>query len=102
MKMSKFAVCFDLDTKQMDDDGLTKGQITTVYAQAKEVFVKCGLRKHEQHSMYSTEDTDDAFNCILKVPTMLKSHARSFCRYLSRFDVVQIQDSTDMVEFLKN
>jgi virulence-associated protein VapD len=102
MNMPQFAICFDLDTKRMCDDAISDSKRTGIYAQAKDVFQSCGLKKHQQYSMYATEDHEDAFNVILKLPAVLKSQARDFCQYLSRFDVVRIEDSADIVDFLKN
>ena len=101
MKMPIYAVCFDLDTKQMKEDGLTKSDCTQVYTKTKELLQKCGLKKHQQYSMYATEDTEDAFNLILKLPAKLKTHAQNFCKYLNRFDVVRIEDSANIVDLFK-
>jgi virulence-associated protein VapD len=101
MKMPVYAVCFDLNTKLMKDDGLTKSEQTLIYSKAKDLFGACGLKKHQQYSMYATEDTEEAFNLILKLPAKLKSQAQDFCKYLSRFDVVKIEDSANIVDLFQ-
>ncbi len=99
--MPIYGVCFDLNTKRMDKDGLTKSQQTSVYAKAKKLFKACGLSNHQQYSMYTTEDSEDAFNLILKLPAKFVSQAQDFCKYLSRFDVVRIEDSANIIDLFQ-
>lgn len=102
MKMNIYAVCYDLDTKRMQEDGITESERTQIYTGVKKLLQECGLKKHQQYSMFATEDCEDAFHVILKLPAVLKAKAQNFCRYLSRFDIVRIEDSTDIVDFLRN
>lgn len=101
MKMPIYGVCFDLNTRKMEDDGLTKSQRTLIYTNAKNLFKACGLSKHQQYSMYATEDSEDAFNLILKLPAKFVSQAQDFCKYLSRFDVVRIEDSANIIDLFQ-
>jgi len=101
MKMPIYGVCFDLNTKQMKEDGLTNSECTSIYAKAKDLFKACGLKKHQQYSMYATDDCEEAFNLILKLPAKFVSQAQSFCKYLSRFDVVKIEDSANIIDLFQ-
>lgn len=100
MKMYTRAVTYDLNTKAMKDAGLTKSEVTSVYNEGKRVFVKNGMSDHQQFSMYATEDKPDALKTVIKVVNDLKIEAPTFCRYLSRFAVVHIDDSVDLTDIL--
>lgn len=102
MKMFTRAITYDLNTKAMKDDGLTKSEITAVYNEGKRVFVKNGMSDHQQFSMYATEDKPDALKTVIKVVNDMKIDAPNFCRYLSRFAIVHIDDSVDLTDILGN
>ena len=91
--MPQYAVCFDLDTKAMERDGLTDSEKTAIYQkEIPKAFKQCGLKRHVQYSMYATEDTKTALGRIVKMPGILKTRAPLFVKYMKRFVVVIIQD----------
>lgn len=96
------AITYDLNTKAMKEAGLTRSEVTSVYNEGKRVFVKNGMSDHQQFSMYATEDKPDALKTVIKVVNDLKIEAPTFCRYLSRFAVVHIDDSVDLTDILWN
>ena len=101
MKMNTRAIIYDLNTKAMKTNALTNSEVTAIYNQGKKVFEKNGMSDHRQYSMYATEDTDDALKTVIKVVGELKIQAPDFCRYLSRFAIVHIDDSVDVTDLLK-
>jgi len=100
MRMNTRAITYDLNTKAMKADKLTKSQITGIYTQGKKVFEANGMNDHKQFSMYATKDTEDALKTVIKVVGELKLQAPDFCRYLSRFAIVHIDDSVDVTDLL--
>lgn len=102
MKMPIYALPYDLDTVAMTDDGLTASQKTAVYNQGKKVFQENGLKKHAQYSMFATENNGDALIVIFKAMDALKEQAPDFVRYLSRMDLVRIEESVDVVDYLRD
>ena len=101
MKMHTRAITYDLNTKAMKANGLTRSEITGIYNQGKKVFEANGMSNHCQYSMYATKDTDDALKTVIKVVGELKTNAQDFCRYLSRFAIVHIDDSVDVTDLLR-
>lgn len=101
MHMHTRAIIYDLNTKAMNADGLTKSEITSIYHQGKKVFEANGMSDHLQYSMYATKNTEDSLKTIIKVISELPSQAPDFCRYLSRFNVVHIDDSIDLTDLLQ-
>ena len=101
MKMNTRAITYDLNTKAMKADALTGSEVTAIYNQGKKVFEANGMNDHVQYSMYATKDTDDALKTIIKVVGELKTQAPDFCRYLSRFAIVHIDDSVDVTDLLR-
>ncbi len=102
MHMNTRAITYDLNTKAMKANDLTQSQITAIYNQGKKVFEANGMSDHIQFSMYATKDTDDALKTIIKVVGALPAQAPDFCRYLSRFNVVHIDDSVDLTDLLQH
>ena len=103
MKMAQHAICYDLDIKAMNDDGLSDSEISSIYqSELVKALTKCGLVKHLQYSMYATEDTDDALAKIVKLPSQLKKLAPRFCKYVKRFLVVRIEDWGDITNLFKD
>lgn len=100
MKMFTRAIIYDLNTKAMKADNLTKSEITAIYNQGKKVFEANKMSNHLQYSMYATENTEDALKTIIKVVGELPTQAQDFCRYLSRFNIVHIDDSVDVTDLL--
>jgi len=100
--MPQYAICFDLDTKAMDRDGLTESQKSSVYQQeGQKALEAAGLKRHLQYSMYATEDNEHAFETIMRMPTKLKELAPKFCRYVKRFLVVRVEDWGNITDLLQ-
>jgi hypothetical protein len=51
--------------------------------------------------MYATDDTEHAFEIIMRLPGILKRMAPKFCRYVKRFLVVRIEDTGNVTDLLK-
>jgi virulence-associated protein VapD len=100
MSKTVYAIAFDLDTKAMKEDALTESQVTAIYNQAKRFFGDHELTIHTQCSMYATEPREDALKVIFKVIAALKELKPEFTNYLSRCDVVHIDDSINIMDML--
>src|SRR6266853_52557 len=100
MRMNTRAIIYDLNTKAMQADALTRSAITAIYNQGKRVFEANGMIDHMQYSMFATKDDDNALKTIIKVVGELPTQAPDFCRYLSRFNIVHIDDSVDVTDLL--
>lgn len=101
MHMHTRAIIYDLDTKAMKANDLTRSEITGIYNQGKKVFEANGMSDHRQYSMYATEDNENALKTVIKVIGELQAQAPDFCRYLNRFSVVHIDDSVDLTDLLQ-
>ena len=103
MKMAQYGICYDLDTKAMDADGLSDSDKSAIYqVELVKALNKCGLTKHLQYSMYATEDSDDALAQIVKLPSQLMNLAPRFCKYVKRFLVVRIEDWGNITDVFKD
>ena len=100
MNKTIYAIAFDLDTTAMEKNGLSRSQRTAIYNQAKYFLAEHGLTEHVQYSMYATEPREDALKVILKVITEIKDTRPEFTNYLSRCDVVHIDNSFNIMDIL--
>lgn len=99
--MARYAICYDLDTKLMEQDGLTDSNKTQVYEQGKRVLSNNGFTHHMQRSMYGTADADDSFERVVGLPMALRENAPDFCHYLNRFEVVRILESANILNVIR-
>lgn len=95
--MAQYAIAFDLDTKQMTHDGLTKSEKTSIYQkEIVEALASCGFTAHPQGSLYHTESDQDPIGAIMTLQSTLKTKAPSFCKYVTRVHVFRMEEWSDV------
>ncbi len=101
--MARYAFAFDMDTKTMTNDGLTKSQRTAIYqTEIKNALERAGFSEHPQGSLYLTKDEQNPITCILKLQTTLQNHAPNFGKYVQRVHVFRMEDWSDVTSILSN
>lgn len=103
--MKQWAVAFDLDTKQMTKNGLTKSQKTQIYQkEIPNAFIECGFDCHPQGSVYHTSieahDKDSATLSLMKLKPTLIEKAPNLCKYVKCIHVFEMADWADVTEFI--
>lgn len=99
--MARYAIAFDMDTKSMENDGVTASQRTGIYQ--KEIIsalAECGFTAHAQGSLYHTEADTDGIASIMKLQDTLKTKAPNFCRYAKRIHVFRMEEWSDVTELI--
>lgn len=99
--MAKYAIGFDLDNSAMKTAGLSKSQIVAVYQkELPKALSACGFTMHLQGSLYATGDTEDPLTSVIKLQGELKTHAPTFCKYVSRVHVFRMEDWSDVTPLI--
>lgn len=101
LSMAQYAITFDLDTKQMDNDGLTKSQKTSIYqTEIPKALNAAGFTAHPQGSVYHTVADQDQIKSLLILQSNLKHHAPGFCKYVRSVHVFRMEEWSDITELV--
>lgn len=99
--MAQYAIAFDLDTRQMNADGLTPADKTRIYQ--KEIptaLNSCGFTAHPQGSLYHTETEQNPINAVMQLQSSLQNLAPSFCQYVRRVHVFRMEEWSDVTHMI--
>ena len=96
-QVAQYAIAFDLNTRQMRDDGLSQADITKVYqVEIPTALATCGFTAHPQGSLYHTEADQDPIRALIQLKTTLSTEAPQFCKYVKRVHVFRMEDWSDV------
>jgi virulence-associated protein VapD len=99
--MAQYAIAFDLDTRAMQDAGLTRSNITDVYQQEiPQALGACGFTAHPQGSLYHTEEPQDPISAIMLLQQTLQQQAPRFCQYVRRVHVFRMEEWSDVTSLI--
>jgi virulence-associated protein VapD len=101
--MAQFALAFDLDTKKMKKDGLTKSQRTIIYQkEIPKALAECGFTKHTQGSLYMTDPNTEhsSIGALLTLQAKLNAASSNFRKYAHRVHIFIVQDWSDVTGVL--
>ena len=99
--MSQYAIAFDLDTKAMNDDGLTDSDRVMIYQQEiPNALAECGFTVHAQGSLYHTDSSSDPISNLMMLRGILKTQAKHFCKYLKVAHVFRLEEWSDVTDIL--
>jgi virulence-associated protein VapD len=94
-EMSNYVVAFDIDTRQMRDDGL-EGAITRVYSEVEKLLRSCGFTEKIQGSMYGSNN-DGGINSLIEFIAR-KSEVPLFCTYAKKVHFFRCNDQSDITD----
>ena len=101
--MAQYAIAFDLNTRQMRDDGFTDADVTRVYQrEIPDALRSCGFTAHPQGSLYHTEQEQDPIKAIMRLQSALQTQATSFCQYVRRVHVFRMEEWSDVTDLIAN
>ena len=101
--MAQYAIAFDLNTRQMRNDGFTDADVTRVYQQEiPGALTSCGFTAHPQGSLYHTEEDQDPIKAIMRLQNALQSNAANFCKYVRRVHVFRMEEWSDVTDLVAN
>ncbi len=99
--MAQYAIAFDLDTRQMNADGLTNADKTNVYqTEIPQALQGCGFTVHLQGSLYATQANQNPIAAIMQLQGVMRADAPRFCRYVRRVHVFRLEDWSDVTEII--
>lgn len=101
--MAQYAIAFDLSTKTMRADGMTKSEITSVYnTEIPQALASCGFTVHAQGSLYHTEADQNPITAIMQLQSTLTGKAPKFCKYVKRVHVFRMEEWSDVTALIAN
>ena len=103
LNMAQYAIAFDLDTKLMESDGISKSDRTNIYqSEIPNALSACGFTAHPQGSLYHTESEQNPINAIMKLQGSLTNNAPRFCQYVKRVHVFRMEEWSDVTDLIAN
>ena len=99
--MAQYAIAFDLDTKRMTSDGMTRSEISSVYqTEIPNALDACGFTVHPQGSLYHTEAALNPITAIMTLQSTLRGQAPKFCQYVRRVHVFRMEEWSDVTPLI--
>jgi len=99
--MAQYAIAFDLNQKEMTNQGLSKADITRVYQQeVRDALANCGFTEHPQGSLYTTKEEQNPITALMQLQTVLKTQAPNFCKFVKRVHVFRMEEWSDVTQLI--
>jgi virulence-associated protein VapD len=94
--MASKAIIFDISLKRMQEDGLSRSEITKVYNSISQEFRRAGFDERIQQSAYRTTDTEG----IKAMLTLInrKNEYPLFCKYKERVHWMTCDEYSDITD----
>lgn len=90
--MAQYAFAFDLDKAGMDEEGLSKSQITIVYKNLRNALKAAGFGDKTQESIYRTQAGKEGMLSLMNLESTLKTLAPDSCKWLKRVHVFRMEE----------
>jgi virulence-associated protein VapD len=99
--MAQYAIAFDLDTRRMTADGLTKSDVTNVYqAEIPDALRAAGFPAHIQGSVYRTDAEQSQLRILVDLQRILHTHAPRFCTYVKTIHIFRVEEISEITDLL--
>lgn len=104
--MPRYAISFDLDRTALENDGYTASQINNdVYKkEIQTALSSCGFTEHPEGSVYHTGslNEEDSLAPIVKLQSALKTHAPTFCKYVSSIHLFKMEGWSNITSMVQD
>ena len=99
--MSNYGFAFDLDSRRMDEDGMSRSEKTILYRKVGEALNACGFCGHPQQSFYHTR-ANDAVLSVMTILTSIKRKVPRFAKYVTSAHMFRLEDWSDVTAVFKD
>ena len=96
VRMSDYAIVFDISTKEMKENGHTSSEVTKAYSQINKLAKECGFTEHIQESVHRTNNGDEVNNLLRLIAR--KEEIPLFCNYKNRVHCFRCDEYSDITD----
>lgn len=97
--MASKAIIFDISLKRMQEDGLSRTEITKVYNSINQELRRAGFDERIQQSAYRTTDTEGIKAMLALINR--KNEYPLFCKYKERVHWMTCDEYSDITDAFK-
>lgn len=94
--MASKAIIFDISLRRMQEDGLSRSEITKVYSSIGQELRKAGFDERIQQSAYRTTDTEGIKAMLALINR--KNEYPLFCKYKERVHWMTCDEYSDITD----
>ena len=96
VRMSDYAIVFDISTKEMKENGHTSSEVTKAYSQINKLAKECGFTEHIQESVHRINNGDEVNNLLRLIAR--KEEIPLFCNYKNRVHCFRCDEYSDITD----